>query len=453
MSALLTSAIIAKETLLNFENNLVLARNVDWSYNDKFGNGDDQLGNTYTLRKPINVVAQDNNMAWVAGNSSVTENKVTLVIDRTLTVPMSFSEGDLALKIERFSDRFIKKATATIAAKLDLAIAGAIVNSTVGASSATSGLDTNGLGPTGPGVANAAGYAIGAYGTALTTDTLSYAKKVLQDRGCPDDGEVYAVLSTSAHRNLVLAQATIFNALTKIDDNYRKGYIGNWDGLEISYSQSLVNHTNGAQATLAVSAGSAASGWAETGTLTVTATTGAIKAGDVFQFPGRYIVNPLTKEVTDVPFQVQALADYAIGVTSVVVAPAPIHGGAYQNVSASVNSVTAQLTGASLPGAAVVGSAAVGLSGIESLVFHKSAIAVASPAFSKPKKAVEMAEIIENDEIDGFRIRFIRDYDSIGASGSFGGGVGVGGPGSVNRFDAMYGVKVANNEWIVRVRS
>ena len=453
MASLITSAIIAKETLLSFENNLVLARNVDWSYNDKFGNGDDQIGNTYSLRKPINVIAQNNNMAWVAANASITENKVTLVIDRTLTVPMSFSEGDLALKIERFSDRYIKKATASIAAQLDMAIAGAIVNSTVGAASADSGLDAAGLGPTGAGVANAAGYAVGAYGTALTTDTLSFAKKVLQDRGCPDDGDVYAVLSTSAHRSLVLAQATIFNSLTKIDDNYRKGYIGNWDGLEVSYSQSLVSHTNGAQPTLAVSAGSAASGWAETGTLTVTATTGAIKAGDIFQFPGRYVVNPLTKQVTDLPFQVQVLADYAIGATSVAVSPAPIHGGAYQNVSASVNTVTAQLTGSTLPGVAANGATAINLSGIESLVFHKSAICVASPAFSKPKKAVEMAEIIENDEIDGFRIRFIRDYDSIGASGSFGGGVGVGGPGSVNRFDSMYGIKVANNEWIVRVRS
>lgn len=452
MSALITSAIIAKETLLNFENNLVLARNIDWSYNDKFGNGDDQIGNTYTLRRPINVVSQDNNMGWIAANAAITDTKVTLVIDSTITVPMSFSEGDMALKVEKFRERYVKKATAAIAARLDSKIAGAIVNSAVGATSATSGLETSGLGPTGVGVANAAGYAVGAYGTPLTPDTLSYAKKVLQDRACPEDGEIYAILTTTAHRQLVLAQATLFNTLTKIDDQYRKGYIGQWDGMEISMSQSLVSHTNGAQPTLVVSAGNATAGWTETATLTVTATTGALRAGDVFQFPGVFIVNPLTKAITDVPFQVQVLADYAIGSTSVLVSPAPISAGPYQNVSATVNGVTAQLTGAVLPGVAVVGSAAVNLSGVESLVFYKTAIAAASPAFSKVKKAVEMCEIIENDEVDGFRIRFLRDYDTIGASGSFGGGVGTGGPGHISRYDAMFGIKVTNQDWIVRVR-
>lgn len=453
-NTLITSAIIAKETLMNFENNLVLARDIDWSYADKFGQGDDQIGNTYNLRKPINVVATDNNMAWSAANSAVKENYVTLCVDRTLTVPMSFSEGDLALKVERFSDRFVKKASTTIAAKLDRNIADSIVNSTVAASSSTSDLGTGGLQTLTVGVANSAGYAVGAYGTAITPSLVTYAHKVLQDQGCPDDGDLYGVLSTTANQQLVLAQSSLFNPLTDVDKLYKKGIIGVYDGIKFSVSQSCVSHTNGAQPTLAVSAGNATSGWTETATLTVTSTAGAISAGDVFQFPGVYIVNPLTKSITDVPFQVQVLAAYNSGVTSVVVSPAPISAGPYQNISATVNGVTAQLTGAVLPGVAVVGSAAQGLLGVESLIFHKQAIVAASPKFEIPKKSsMDMAEVIADDEVDGFTMRFLRGYDMIGASTAFGGGVGTGGPGFVSRFDAMYGIKTANPAWIVRLRS
>jgi hypothetical protein len=454
MSSLVTSAIIAKETLLNFENNLVLGRDIDWSYSEKFADPQDQIGNTYNLRKPINVVATDNNMAWNASASAVQENYVTLVIDRTLTVPMSFSEGDLALKVERFSDRFIKKAATVIAARLDAKIASAIVNSEVAVSSATSGLSSAAIQNISVGVANSAGYAVGAYGTAITPSLVTYAHKVLQDQACPDDGDIYGVLTTTANQQLVLAQASIFNPLLDTDKMYKKGIIGLYDGITFSVSQSLVAHVNGAQPTLVVSAGTLTTGWAETGTLTVTALTGALNAGDVFQFPGLFIVNPLTKVVTDTPFQVQVLTSAIIGATSVVVSPAPISAGPYQNVSATANGVTAQLTGAVLPGVAVVGSAAVNLTGVESIIFHKQAIVAASPEFTIPKKSsMDMAEIIKGDDLDGFKLRFLRGYDMIGASAAFGGGVGTGGPGFVSRFDAMFGFKTCNPSWIVRLRS
>ena len=47
-------------------------------------------------------------------------------------------------------------------------------------------------------------------------------------------------------------------------------------------------------------------------------------------------------------------------------------------------------------------------------------------------RAVEMAELISPEDAEGVNIRFVRDYDTIGASTSFGGGVGTGGPGSVS---------------------
>lgn len=444
MSNLLTSAVISKETLLNFENSLAVANRVSWQYSEDFAKPEDKIGNSKALRKPINVVATDDNMSWNATNSQLTENNVTLFVNRTLTVPMSFSEGDLSLKVEKFSERFIKKAATTIAAKLDLAIANSISNSTVPGANAGAGLGTSGLNAA-TAVPNAAGYVVGTFGTPLTTATIAAAKVVLQNQGCPtDDGDLYGILSTDAQADLVQAQATLFNPLTKIDETYRNGFIGKYNGIEFAFSQSLANHTNGAQGTLAVTAAAGntiASGWAETATLTVTATGAAVNAGDMF-VSTVYLVNPLNKVVTPTFAMFQVVTAANAGATSIVVSPAPISAGPYQNISAPIASTTLTLVGAA------------NATGVESLIFHKQAIECVSPELTIPKKSsMDMAEIIKDDaDIEGFKIRFLRGYDMIGASTAFGGGVGTGGPGFISRFDVIYGVKTVNPAWIVRVR-
>lgn len=454
MSTLVTSAVISKETLLNFENNLVIGRMADWSYSDKFAKPESQIGNSCTLRKPINVNFAKNNMAWNAAQSVVVENVIKLVVDRTITVPMSFTEGDLALKVERFSERYIKPAARVLASNLDSDIASAVINCAVGALSPTSGLGTNGLDAAALGTASSAGYVVGLYNTTLTPDTVLQARQVLLDQGCPDDGELYGALSTKANRQLVGAQATLFNTLGSVEGEYKKGYIGDYAGIEFSTTQSLANHTNGTQPTLVVSAGNLATGWAEFGTLTVTALAGAIKAGDVFVSPDIYIVNPLTKIITSTPAQFTVVADAIATATTVTVSPAPISGGQYQNISATLNGDTLSLTGASTPGVA-----SQGLSGVESLVFHRKAIAVVSPEFEVPTKGVEMAESIKGDDLEGFKVRFLRVYDALGTSAvaqatpGTGGGVGTAGPAYISRFDGMYGIKVTNPAWIVRIRN
>jgi hypothetical protein len=359
------------------------------------------------------------------------------------------------LRIERFSARYVTPVSNKLASDLDSDIAGAIVNSTVAVASDTSGLASLQIQSIPVGVANSAGHAVGAYGTAITPSLVQYAKKVMLDQGAPDDGDIYGVVSTTQQNQLIAAQAQLFNPLLDPNALYRKGYLGVFDGIKFSYSQSLVGHVNGAQPTLVASAGNATSGWTETSNLTVTATGAAINAGDVFEFPGVYLVNPLTKTITDVPFQVQVITAAASGATSITVCPAPISGGPYQNISATVNGVTAQLTGSTLPGTAAVGSGAVGLSGIEGIIWHKQAIATVSPKLHLPPKGTGSEALLINDrDLDGFNIRYLRTFDALGVAGVFGGGgVGTAGPGTILRFDGIYGIKVLNPAWIVRIRA
>lgn len=456
MSQLITSAVVAGETLELFVNNLVFSNRITW-HTEEFERPTDKIGNNYTLRRPVMVRVTENNMAWNAADSQLIETAVTLVVDRTLTVPMSFSDGDLALKLEKFSERYVKPTARLMAAKADSIALDSIINSKVSTLSTTSGLATNGLGSTSAGSANAAGYVVGAYGTALTPAVVAFAHKVLADQGCPEDGDIFGVLSTSANSALVLAQASLFNPLTDVDKLYRKGLIGMYDGIQFAQTQSLPSHTNGSQATLVVdgtTSGALDRGWQEFGTINVDAIAGAINAGDVFQAPaGVYVVNPLTKTVTDLPFQMTVVTAAASG-TTVTVSPCPIFSGPYQNVSADIKSKTFQLTGSTLPGVTPDGSSAVGLSGVESLIFHKSAIVAASPLLTTPKKSsYDMAESISDDELDTYRLRLLRAYDMLGVSGTSGaGGVGSSGPSMVGRVDSIFGIKTTNTAWICRVR-
>lgn len=417
MSTLLTSQVISKETLMQVENALIAGNRVDWSYSDKFGKQDAQIGTSYDIRRPILTNVQVNNLAYVAANANVTETKVNLALGTTLTTPMSFSDTDLAYKVEKFSDRFVKNAATVIAAKMDAFIADACINANLAGQSVQTG----------------AGWVVGTYGTPVGTSALLQAKQLLLDSACPDDGDLYGVLTPKAMMEISNAQITLFNAQASIADIYKKGYIGTFAGIQWASSQSLTTHTNGGQGTLAVGAGSAVltAGWAETGILTVTAITATVNAGDVFTVAGVYQVNPLTKSVTSNLQQFTVLTSATAGATALTVSPAPITAGEYQNISVTVASKTATLVGAT------------GASGQESLVFHKKAIAIASPELVLPKaSSFDMAEFVRSEETD-LGLRFLRGYDIVGASGSVG---------FVSRLDTIFGIKIVRSEWIVRIR-
>lgn len=449
MSTLLTPAVITKESYCLFENNLVLGRSISWDFSSKFEQ-DAKIGTDVTVRRRINKITRRNDPAWSASNGQVVETAVKLVLDREYNTNISFTDAELALKVENFSKSILAPVISNMASTADSDIAALLTNCLSGGSTLnlSGGISNTVQGNNAVG----ASYAVGAYGTAITPSLVTYAHKVLQDMGMPEDGELYGVLSTSHNRQLVLAQASLFNTLNIIDAEYKKGLIGKYDGIEFSMSQSLVRHTNGAQATLVVSATATADGtsWNETETLTVTSTGAALKAGDVFQVNDVYLVNPLTKQVTDTPAQFTVLANTNSGATSVVVYPAAIYTASdYQNISGTIVGKTLQLTGSVLPEANAVGSSAINLGGVESLVFHKSAIQAASPSLYVPTKGVEMASEIRDPDNEGFKFRMVKAWDNFGVSTT--GGFGTGRAGSGTRIDGVAGFKVVA-PYAIRIR-
>lgn len=413
---LITTSKVTKETLMQLVNNLVLTNKADWKYSDEFAREAEQIGDTLSIRRPILTSIREDNMTWT-GNLPY-EGKVQLTIDKSFTADLKFNDADLSLKIEKFSERFIKQAVTMLANKIDVYVYGKVQNSTY--------------------------WSIGQYGSDITSDSILAAKELLDASNCPDDGEIYGILTPRQNRSLSNVQLTLFNAQKEISEIYRKGRIGEFANIEFAWSNSSPTHRDGsvwagAVGSITVSAAALTSGWAESSTISVAGFTAGrtLKAGDVFTLSGAngivYNYNPLTKAQTPYVQQFVVLEDVASvtsAAQSVKIAPALITSGDYQSVvdvTGTVSLINHSNTSATI--------------GQEGLIFHKEAIAVASPKLVLPKNIDQGNSMVgsEEDDVTGIKIRYIRSFDAVNAN-------------FITRLDNFMGAKVVRPEWVIRLR-
>lgn len=412
---LLTTSKITKESLAQLVNNLVLANRCDWSHSEEFGRAAERIGDSIFIRRPFIAEIRQDSMTW--GANDPVESKVVLTIDKIMGVDLKFSDADLALRIEDFSKRFISQVMSRLAQSIDVYVYGKVQSS----------------------VYNTVGH----YGVSATSDTILAAKEILDSYSCPDDGEMYGILTPRQNRSLSNSQLTLFNAQKAISDIYTKGRIGTFAGIDFAWSNSSPVHTDGtfwtgSVASLTVSAqGSSVltSGWAETSTITAVGGTAgrSLNAGDVFTLSGAAgtvkAYNPWTG--AELPFDQQFVVVETIGSTTsaqaIVVSPALIVSGSYKNISGNLNASVSLInyTAGSTTG------------GQEGLIFNKKAICIGSPDLVVPKGVHEAWR--ETDDETGAKIRYVNMFDVNYAR-------------FVNRLDTFLGVKVARPEWCVKIR-
>src|SRR5262245_47450291 len=94
---LLTPSVIAKEALMQLENNLVMAGLVHRDYKNEFV----KVGDTVTIRRPVKFLAQDG-ATFV--QQDVIEGSTSITIDKRKHVGWGFSSQDLTLTIEEYSE-------------------------------------------------------------------------------------------------------------------------------------------------------------------------------------------------------------------------------------------------------------------------------------------------------------------------------------------------------------
>ena len=118
-SVLLTPSIIAKEGLMQLDNNLVAAKLAYRAYESEFG--ETKIGDTVTIRKPVKYGLRSGN---VIQSQDATEGKTTIKINTQRGVDLRFPSKDLTLTIDRFADRYLKHPLIALANAVDQDILG-----------------------------------------------------------------------------------------------------------------------------------------------------------------------------------------------------------------------------------------------------------------------------------------------------------------------------------------
>lgn len=419
-NALQTSTLITNDVLRIAHNASVFLGNMNTDYEEAW-NGKYKPGTTLKARGPVQFTHRSGETASV---QDITERTVDVTLQPLLGLDFAVGSTELATSIgndgkvdSAFRERYLKPAGLKLAAMLDWNV-GQIMK-------------------------NGAHQLVGTPGTppSSITDILN-AQVPLDRMSVPRDGNRIAAIEPGANASVVAGLATLFNDQKMLGDQYKTGVMKTGLGLDFAMSQNVPTHTvgglggtplvNGAnQGT--INSGATDNPYASTTSLVTDGWTAAaanrLKQGDVIEIAGVYSVNPETKQSTGALQQFVVTADVASdasGNATVVISPAIIAGGAYQNVTARPAD-NAAIT-------VKTGTASTAYS--QNLIWHKDAITFVSPKQELPG-GMDMAYQASLADDGGITLRFVRGYDI--TNNRF-----------ISRFDILWGAAVTLPNFIVR---
>jgi len=384
---LLTISKITNEALMVLENELTFTSEVDRNYDDQFAVTGAKIGATVNVRRPGRFIGTTGPALNV---EDFNETSVPVTLSTQFHVDTQFTTQDLALSLDMFSDRVLKPAIAAIANKIDrdgLAMATLQTANIVG---------TAGTPPTG-------------------LITYLTAGAFLDSEGAPRDGRRSCIVEPFTSATIVDSLKGLFAPNQKISEQYEKGMMGTDSaGMKWKMDQNVVSQVFGANSTTTVTAsvatttatGFLTSGWASSSTITLTAAnTGTLNlnAGDVITIAGVFAVNPQNRQAYGTNrlrnFVVKSTVAIASGASgSVVVSPAVITAGQFQNVSIPTTSATAAVTQFN----------STGVVSPQNIIMHKNAFTLAVADLELPE-GVHFAGRASDKEI-GLSMRVVRQY-------------------------------------------
>jgi len=380
---LLTISKITNEALMVLENELTFTSEVDRNYDDQFAVVGGKIGATVNVRRPGRFVGATGPALSV---EDFNETSVPVTLTTQFQVATQFTTQDLALSLDMFSDRVLKPAVATIANKID----------------------RDGLLMAKNNTANIVGTA----GTA-PTGLITYltAAAYLDSEGAPRDGRRSCIVEPFTSATIVDSLKGLFVPQEAIGEQYRKGLMGrDSGGMNWKMDQNVQAQTFGSYSSATLSCnvttatGFLTSGWAQTSTITIGATSAAatLNQGDTFTIAGVYAVNPQNRQAYGSgklrSFVVTAPVSISSGGTaSVTVSPAVITAGQFQNVS--VTSTGSQT---------VNPFNNTGTTSSQNIIMHRNAFCLAVADLELPE-GVHFAGRASDKEI-GLSLRVVRQY-------------------------------------------
>jgi hypothetical protein len=299
----LTPSIISKETLVILENNLVAAGKVNRQFENQFV----KIGSTLTVRKP-------NQFTVTSGPGlsiqDVVEPSTSITISNQKHVDFQFSNQELTLVIEEFSERYLKPAASQLANQLDFDILGNFVT-----------------------LFNE----VGTPGTVPSTfaNSVALIGRRMDEGAMPQDDRTL-ILNPAAYWSIASGLTGLF--VNSVAEPALKGFLAKIANLSIYEDANIQVQTVGNY-----SGSGVINGAAQTGSALVTngwgaSVTGLLNIGDVFTVAGVFAINPRNRQSTGV------LQDFVVlstvntdgsGNATISVYPALTTSGAYQTVNAS----------------------------------------------------------------------------------------------------------------------
>lgn len=419
-NSLEVATLITNETLRIAHNSSAFLGRMNTDY-EKEWKGKYAPGATVYARRPVQFRIRSGAAASI---QDITESKVAVTVNPEIGIDFAVSDFDLTTAVRNdgsidkaFRARYLKPAGLRLAAEIDYNL-GVLVKNAVG-----NFVGTPGTGPS-------------------TLAHLAEAQILMDNEACPRDGMRYAALSPTANAAIVPSLATLYNPTAPVSAQYKTGIMSPALGMEIAMSQNVPTHTVGPLG------GTPLVNGANQGTYTATATenpyaattslvtdgwtasaANRLKKGDVITIDGVFAVNPENKQSTGALrcFVVTADVDSdGSGNATLVIAPAIIAAGAFQNVS-----------GRPADNAAITvktGTASTAYQ--QHIIWHRDAITFVSPEMELPG-GMEMASQASMADEGGISLRFVRGFDIMNNR-------------RISRFDLLYGAAITKPEWVTR---
>ena len=419
-NALVTSTVITNEVLRIAHNASAFLGNVNTDYKEAW-TGDVKPGSTVKARAPVQFTHRDGETASV---QDITERSTDVTLQPLLGLDFAVGSTELTTSVgsngsvdKAFKERYLKPAGLKLAALLDYRIGTLMKNSFH--------------------------QMVGTPGTPPATfaDLLN-AGVPLDRMSVPRDGMRMAAIEPGANASIVAGLSGLFNNKEVLGEQYKTGIIKTGAGLDLAMSQNVPSHTvgplggtplvNGANQGL-INAGATDNPYGATTSLVTDGWTASaalrLNQGDTFTIAGVFSVNPETKASTGVlqSFLVTAnTSSDGSGNATIVISPAIIAGGAYQNVTARPAD-NAAIT---------VTSGAANTTYTNNLIWHRDAFTFVSPKQELPG-GMDMAYQASLADEGGVSLRFVRGFDI--TNNKF-----------VSRFDILWGGAVTLPNFGVR---
>lgn len=374
-NTLVTSSIVAKESLAILENMCGFSSRVNRNWEAEFGSNMGRgyaPGTTINIRKPPRFTYRSG--ATASPQSTVQTSVAVTLAQGGCDLNFTSAERTLSISSQNIQDT-LTAALATVANQIDLDGLTLAKNSTYNLINPTGALPTT---------------------QAEALDLITGCNARLDEMGAPrKDGARAMVMNPRLNAKSVIGLAGLFNSAGTISKQNKTGMMVDSLGLAFEMDQNVAVHTNGAATATNINGGS------QTGsTITVIGVAGGtLTKGTTITLPGVYAVNPQSRQSTGVLMDFVVTADVSAAATSIPISPAIVTSGAFQNVTASPTTGQPYV----IKGAASTSYAA-------NVAFHRDAFALAMvPMWTPPggKGVIDVAQETHN----GFTIKVTEFYD------------------------------------------